>query len=247
VGGGRALRKSNLEHTFFDRWLRRGMIATFGVGFTLPYFRLLNRVHVEGDELLTELPHAGVVFLANHQTYFMEAIAFFDLVYVRVGLPLERPMLRFSAAEETMSKNAFLKLFARLGGITFKRSFREGGRDVSRPVDLEGVSRVEEAIRGGWLLHFPAGTTQKGAPLRAGIAQILHRTNAIAVPVRVDGFRDLLLHKQLPGKLFKKCSITIHPPMDLKGFYAAPYQKEAGRELVTRLGALINDPRAEGA
>jgi 1-acyl-sn-glycerol-3-phosphate acyltransferase len=113
---------------------------------------------------------------------------------------------------------------------------------VSRPVDLEGVSRVEEAIRGGWLLHFPAGTTQRGAPLRAGIAQILHRTNAIAVPVRVDGFRDLLLHKQLPGKLFKKCAITIHPPMDLAGFYAVPYQKEVGRELVARLGALINDP-----
>jgi 1-acyl-sn-glycerol-3-phosphate acyltransferase len=236
------LKKQSLEHTFLERWLRRGLIASFGVGFTLPYLRLLNKVHAEGDELLDTLPTKGVVFLSNHQTYFMEAMAFFDLVYVRRGLDLEDPVVRFSAAEETMNKNALLKLAARLAGITFKRSFREGGKNVNRPVDMEGVSRLEEAIANGWLLHFPAGTTQKGAPLRPGVAQILHRTKCITVPVRVDGFRQLLLRKQLPGKLFKECSITIHPPLDLAAFYAAPYHKETGREVVAQLGALINDP-----
>ena len=239
-------KKESLEQAFVDRWLRRGMIMTFGVGFTLPYFRLLNKVHVEGQKLLHTLPNENVVFLSNHQTYFMEAIAFFDLIYVREGFPMENPMLRFSAAEETMSKNPLLKLTGRLGGITFKRSFREGGRDVNRPVDLEGVSKVEEAIRAGWLLHFPAGTTKKGAPLRGGVAQILHRTKAIAVPVRVDGFRDLLLHKQIPGKLFRKCSITIHPPLDTAAFYAQPYAKDMGRELVATLAGLLRDPDEEG-
>jgi len=244
VGGpGAAVkRKESLEHTFLERWVRRGMIGALGVGFTLPYMRLLNKVRAEGDDLLPTLPRKNVVFLSNHQTYFMEAMAFFDLVYVRRQLPLEDPILRFSAAEETMNKNALLKLAARLAGITFKRSFREGGRDVNRPVDMEGVSKLEQAITTGWLLHFPAGTTQKGAPLRPGVAQILHRTKCVAVPVRVDGFRTLLVHKQVPGKLFKECSITIHPPMELDAFYAVPYAKEMGRDVVARLGALINDP-----
>jgi 1-acyl-sn-glycerol-3-phosphate acyltransferase len=232
----------SVEQTFFDRWLRRGVIGSFAVGFTLPYFRLLNRVHAEGDEILETLPRRNVVFLANHQTYFTEAIAFFDLVYVRHQMPLEDPVLRFSAAEETMKKNLVTALLKRAGGVTFRRSFREGGREVRRLVDTEGVERMEKAIADGWLLHFPAGTTQRGAPLRPGVAQLLHRTKAVAVPVLVDGFRDLLLHKQLPGKLGKRCSIRIFPPMDLAAFYKAPYHKESGRLVVEELSALLRDP-----
>jgi len=227
---------------FTDRWIRHGLILSLGVAFTVPYFRLLNQVHAEGDDLLEALPYRGVVFLSNHQSYFMEAFAFFDLIYVKHGFDLEDPYVRFSAAEETMKKNIVTSLFTKAGGVTFRRSFREGGKEVSRPVDLEGVARVEEAIENGWLLHFPAGTTQPGAPLRKGIAQILHRTRAVAVPVRVDGFRRLLLHKQLPGKLFRRCSIRIHRPLDLRDFYSRPYDKEAGSAVVEQLGTLLNDP-----
>jgi 1-acyl-sn-glycerol-3-phosphate acyltransferase len=228
--------------TFLDRWLRRGLLAGFGVAFTVPYLSILNDVHVEGDELLPELPRRNVVFLANHQTYFMEALAFFDLVYVRYQFPLEDPILRFSAAEETMKKNLLTALMRLAGGVTFKRSFRDGGVDIQRAVDLDGVARVQEAITEGWLLHFPAGTTRKGAPLRAGVARLLHQTRAVAVPVRVDGFRQVLLHKQLPGKLFKSLSIRIHPQMDLDDFYANSYSKAAGARVLEALEARIGDP-----
>jgi 1-acyl-sn-glycerol-3-phosphate acyltransferase len=227
--------------TFLNRWLRRGLLASFGVGFTVPYLAILNDVHVEGDEVLKDLPRRNVVFLANHQTYFLEALAFFDLVYVRYQLPLENPILRFSAAEETMKKNLLTKLMALVGGVTFRRSFREGGVDVQRPVDLDGVARVEQAIHDGWLLHFPAGTTRKGAPLRSGVSRLLHNTKAVALPVRVDGFRDLLLHKQVPGKLFKRCSLKIHPPLDLDAFYAKPYHREDGARLLRHLEDTIGD------
>jgi 1-acyl-sn-glycerol-3-phosphate acyltransferase len=237
IGG--VLGERRAAHTFVQRWIRRGLIAGFGVGFTVPYLAILNDVHVEGDEILPGLPRRNVVFLANHQTYFMEAMAFFDLVYVRHQFPLEDPILRFSAAEETMKKNLLTALMTLAGGVTFKRSFREGGIDLQRPVDLGGVGRVKEAIREGWLLHFPAGTTKQGAPLRSGVARLLYDTGAIAVPVRVDGFRRLLLHKQLPGKLFKSCSIRIHPPLDLEEFHGGPYLKERGRELLRTLEVLI--------
>ncbi|HUL78684.1 MAG TPA: lysophospholipid acyltransferase family protein [Vicinamibacteria bacterium] len=235
------VRPERAARTFLSRWLRRGLLAGFGVGFTVPYLAILNDVHVEGDEVLKGLPRRKVAFLANHQTYFLEALAFFDLVYVRHQLPLEDPVLRFSAAEETMKKNLLTKLMTLAGGVTFRRSFREGGVDVNRPVDMDGVARVEEAIADGWLLHFPAGTTRKGAPLRSGVSRLLHHTQAVALPVRVDGFRELLLHKQVPGKLFKRCSLKIHPPLELDDFYARPYQKEEGARLLRHLEDVIGD------
>ncbi|HMA29901.1 MAG TPA: hypothetical protein VKS23_08555, partial [Thermoanaerobaculia bacterium] len=67
--------------TFLDRWLRRGIITSLGLGFTIPYFRILNRVKVTGDAIIDRLPRKNVVFLSNHQTYFMEAMAIFDVVY----------------------------------------------------------------------------------------------------------------------------------------------------------------------
>jgi 1-acyl-sn-glycerol-3-phosphate acyltransferase len=233
-----------VARTFLGRWLRRGLLASFGVGFTVPYFAILNDVHVEGDEVLKELPRRNVVFLANHQTYFLEAIAFFDLVYVRHQMPLESPIVRFSAAEETMKQNLLTKLMTLAGGVTFRRNFREAGEDVRRAVDLDGVARVEEAIQDGWLLHFPAGTTKKGAPLRGGVTRLLHNTKAVALPMRVDGFRELLLHKQVPGKLFKQCSLRIHPPLPLDEFYAAPYQKAAGMQVLATLEQAIGDQPA---
>ncbi len=239
---GGVLPERQAARTFLGRWIRRGIMASFGVGFSVPYFSILNDVHVEGDEILPELPKRNVVFLSNHQTYFLEAIAFFDLVYVRHQMALENPLVCFSAAEETMRKNLLTRIMSLAGGVTFRRSFREGGADVRRPVDLEGVSRVEQAIHNGWLLHFPAGTTKKGAPLRSGVSRLLHSSRAVAVPVRIDGFRELLLHKQLPGKVFKSCSIRIYRPLELDSFYAEPYRKDRGTEVLAALEAMIGDP-----
>jgi 1-acyl-sn-glycerol-3-phosphate acyltransferase len=226
----------------FDRLVRRGMILTIGNLLTPVYFRWLNSVTAEGADLLTALPRKNVIFLSNHQTYFTEAIAFFDLLYIVHGIPYEDPHLRFSAATETMKKNLVTKVLTYAGGVTFKRSFREAGKEVNRPVDLDGLSKIEEAIATGWLLHFPTGTTQKTAPIRPGMAQLLHRSKALAVPVRVDGFQDLLLHKQLPGRTGKRATIRFFPPMDLDDFYAAPFEKEKGRKVIEELGKLILDP-----
>jgi 1-acyl-sn-glycerol-3-phosphate acyltransferase len=231
-----------LIETSFDRLVRRGLILAIGNLVTPVYFRWLNSVRAEGDDLLETLPRKNVIFLSNHQTYFTEAIAFFDLFYIVHGMPYEDPHLRFSAATETMKKNLLTQVLTYAGGVTFKRSFREAGKEVNRPVDLEGVGKIEEAIATGWLLHFPTGTTQKNAPIRPGVAQLLHRSKAIAVPVRVDGFRELLLHRQYPGRTGKQATIRFFPPMDLEEFYAAPFDKERGRKVIEELGKAILDP-----
>ncbi len=156
------------SRVFLNRWLRRGLIAGIGAGFALPYFALLNDVRVRGASLLHRLPRRNVVFLSKHQTYFLEAVAFFDLVYARHQFDFEDPVLRFSAAEETMKKNLLTSLLARAGSVTLRRSFRDAGGDTSRPVDTLGAAKVEKAIRTGWLLHFPAGTTRKGGAAARG-------------------------------------------------------------------------------
>lgn len=227
--------------TTANKWVRTGIIASFAIGFTVPYFRLLNEIQVEGDEIFETLPRKNVIFLANHQTYFLEAIAFFDLVYLRHHMPLENPVLRVSAAEETM--RPFTTIMRLAGAVTLKRRYRSAGKPVNRPPDLEGIARVEEAARTGWLLHFPAGTTREGAELRPGVARILHNTKAVVVPVHVDGFRRMLLLRQVPGKLFRSCSIRLYPPMDLGGFYGAPYSDERADDVLRQLDALIH-PKA---
>lgn len=229
-----------------NRWTRRSIIASFAVGFSIPYFRLLNQVRAEGDALLGTLPRSNVIFLANHQTYFLEAIAFFDLVYLRHHLPLEHPVLKFSAAEETMKMNPLTMVMRMAGGVTLKRRFRDRGREVDRPVDLDGVARIQEAIRSGWLLHFPAGTTREGAPVRSGIARILHDTRPIAVPVRVDGFRRMLLLRQVPGKLFRSCSIQVQAPLDLQAFYDAPLTKESSADVIALIERHIGESGPPG-
>ncbi len=227
-----------------DIWTRRGLFSGFALGFTVPYLNLLNRVHVDGGERLNALPKRGVVFLSNHQTYFTEAIAFFDLVYRRRRMRWEDPFLRFSAAEETMGKNVATSMLTAAGAVTFRRSFRHGGVDLRRSVDLEGIGRIEQAIRSGWLLHFPTGTTRADAPIRPGVSRLLHSTQAVAVPIRVDGFREMLLHKQIPGRIRNRASIRIDEPLDLRDFYAEPYTPEGGAQVVERISKLIGAPMA---
>ena len=230
-----------LEPGVREIWARRALFVAFAAGFTIPYFKVLNRVDVEGRERLNAIPRRGVVFLSNHQTYFTEAIAFFDLVYRRRGVRWEDPYLRFSAAEETMRKNLATSILTTAGAVTFQRSHRHGGIDLRRSVDLEGIGRIEQAIRSGWLLHFPTGTTRPGAPVRPGVARLLHSTQAVAVPMQVDGFREMLLHKQIPGRIGHRASIRIGDPMDLERFYAQPFTPEAGAEVATRIAEAIGD------
>ena len=143
---GGVLPEKKAAQTFLNRWLRRGLLAGFGVGFTVPYLAILNDVHVEGDEVLQgRCPGRNVVFLANHQTYFLEALAFFDLVYVRHQFPLEDPVLRFSAAEETMKKNLLTKLMSLAGGRDVPPQLPRGRRGRQPP----GGHGRRRARRGG--------------------------------------------------------------------------------------------------
>jgi len=207
--------------TATDPW-RALLIGGLAAGFTIPYFHGANALEVCGQERLRSLPRQRVLFLANHQTHFLEAMAFYHAVYVLERMDVNAPLLRFSAAAETMTGGILPRLFARAGCVPIRRSFREGTKDVQRDVDMAAVASLERAIDEGWLLHFPSGTTRPNAPIRRGIAHIVHETNPIVVPVRVDGFRELLAAGQMPGRVGRRCRVDIRAPLDTRDFVAGP-------------------------
>ena len=114
-----------------------------------------------------------------------------------------------------MKKNLLTKLMTLAGGVTFRRSFREGGEDVQRPWTWTASRASRRRSGTAGCCTSPPAPRRRAPRYASGVSRLLHNTKAVALPVRVDGFRELLLHKQLPGKLFKRCSLKIHPPLDL--------------------------------
>ena len=100
-------------------------------------------------------------------------------------------ILYIVAALETMKSRGWLpRLMAYNGTICVKRTWREGDRAIQRPVDPEDIEQINTGLRGGWVLTYPQGTTNPGAPGRMGCAQIIKHFRPIVVPVRLKGLRE---------------------------------------------------------
>ena len=59
---------------------------------------------------------------------------------------------------------------------------------MKRAVDPGDLERIRAALRRGWLITFPQGTTTPGAPLRKGTAHIIREHRPVVVPVALTGF-----------------------------------------------------------
>src|SRR5213592_3753074 len=117
-------------------------IIYFIVGvFTYPRLVLLNKLRISGCEHLKNLPKSNVLFVSNHQTYFADVITFLHIFAAvkwgkmnRLGIPyyLLNPFTRvnYVAAEETMKGSFISRLFLLAGGLTVKRTWRSGGKEV---------------------------------------------------------------------------------------------------------------------
>jgi 1-acyl-sn-glycerol-3-phosphate acyltransferase len=98
------------------------------------------------------------------------------------------------------------KIFSYGGGILVKRTWREKGKEIQRKVDVSDQEKVARALKDGWIVTFPQGTTKPYAPLRKGTAYIIKENNPIVVPVNVDGFRRGFEKR---GLFFKKKGIDL--------------------------------------
>ena len=190
------------------RWptLRRTSTPSgrFGPGYAMarliatPFFRLLWRVHVEGDE---QLPHRGPAILAaNH-------VSFFDSVVLVMAV---RRTLSFVGKVEYLDSWKTRRLLPALGMIPVDRS--DGRRAMVALKTAAGILRA-----GSLFAIYPEGTRSLDGDLHAGhtgAAYLSMATGAPIVPTGIVGTSRI----QPPGarvpRPFRPVTVRFGTPID---------------------------------
>lgn len=210
--------------------LRRLLMAMIGV-VTYPMYSVFNRTHIKGLDVLGDLPGDRVLFVSNHQTYFSDVILIYHAFAVQrfgkksLGFPWYLIKLRLNtyyvAAEETMKQGIVPRIFAYTGALQIKRTWRESGQNIDRPVDPSDIEKINKALASGWVITFPQGTTKPFEKGRKGTAHIIKNTKPVVVPVTVKGLRRAFDKK---GLRLKKTG------MDLELTFKSPLQIDYSAE-----------------
>ena len=180
--------------------LKRIIIACVGF-ITHRTFRSKN-FKIIGSQNLNNLPDNNVLFVSNHQTYFYDVIAMLHVFNSSVKGKVDsvkRPKylfnpktnLYFIAAMETMKHSLVTKILAYAGAILIQRSWRDSGESIDREVRSEDPNNIKFALKDGWVITFPRGTTDTSKPVRKGTAHIIKNNAPIVVPVKLSGFNDV--------------------------------------------------------
>ena len=191
--------------------------------------RGFNSLQIEGSEIITTLPDTNVLFISNHQTYFADVVAMFHVFNAslsgrqdsikNIGYIWQPKMnIYYVAAKETMKAGLLPRIMAYAGAITVERTWRSCGKDVTekREVNPNDTENIKIALKDGWVITFPQGTTKSFKPVRKGTAHIIKQYKPIVVPIVIDGFRRSFDKKGLRMK--KKDilqSFIIKPPLEI--------------------------------
>jgi len=190
-------------------------------------YRGFNELHIEGSEIIKQLPEQNVLFVSNHQTYFADVVAMFHVFNASLSGRIDsiknvgylwKPKLNiyYVAAKETMNDGLLPKILAYAGSVSIERTWRASGKSVNRQVKMSDISNIGKALDDGWVVTFPQGTTKPFKPLRKGTAHIIKQYKPLVVPIVIDGFRRSFDKK---GLLIKKKgilqSMVIKPPLDI--------------------------------
>lgn len=221
---------------FVKKWLIRVVGA-----MTHRRYRGFNEMHIEGSEIIRNLPETNVLFISNHQTYFADVVAMFHVFNAslsnrddnikNIGY-LWQPKLNlyYVAAKETMNDGLLPKILAYVGSISIERTWRAEGKDVKRQVKMSDITAISKALDDGWVITFPQGTTTPFKPIRKGTAHIIKRYKPIVVPIVIDGFRRSFDKKGLRVK--KK---NILQSMEIKAPLEIDYENETIDQIVEKI------------
>lgn len=193
------------------------------------FINVLNRMKVTGRDIVKELPDRNVLFVSNHQTYFMEGIALM-VEFDRIRQPLKHWCWKattgncyYIVALETAQKKGWIHRVIEWGGaVTVTRTWRKGDQHLNdAEICMDQVAtdqgKVISAINDGWVITFPQGTTTPFTRGRKGTAHIIKLAKCIVVPVVVEGFSDAF-HKTKPCwpiELGSKLKITFKAPLNI--------------------------------
>lgn len=216
-------KKNPFGHILF---IKKWLIRVLGI-MTHQRYKGFNTLEIDGSEVIRALPGENVLFVSNHQTYFADVVAMFHVFNAslsgrsdtikNVGY-LWRPKLNiyYVAAAETMRKSLLTKVLAYVGSISIERTWRADGQNVNRQVKMSDISNIGKALKDGWVITFPQGTTTPWKPLRKGTAHIIKKYKPLVVPVVIDGFRRSFdkkgLHVKKKGILQ---SMVIKEPLEI--------------------------------
>ena len=227
-------------------WLKKKVFQIVGQ-LARQRFIAPNNVHIEGSEIIPDLADNNVLFVANHQTIFTDVITMYHIFFASLSGQinslkknnyLKDPKLNlyYVAARETMEKGFLPKILALAGAVSIDRTWRQGEEMIQRSVNPDDTKSIGMAIKDGWVVTFPQGTTRKGAPVRKGTAHIIKQYKPTVVPVRVDGFREAFDKTGL--KRIKKgvdLFVTFGKPLTIN------YEKDAVDDLVEKIGEAIGE------
>ena len=180
--------------------IKRFIIAIVGL-ITHRTFRS-KRFQIIGSQHLKNIPEKNVLFVSNHQTYFYDVIAMLhvfnssakgkiDTVKKPKYLLSPKTNLYYIASFETMKKSFITKLLTYAGAVLVQRSWRESGVDLNREIRAEDPNNIRLALKDGWVITFPRGTTDNRKPVRKGTAHIIKENNPIVIPVKISGFNEV--------------------------------------------------------
>lgn len=230
-------KKNPFGHILFvKKWLIRILGA-----LTHRRYRGFNEMHIEGSEIIRNLPNTNVLFISNHQTYFADVVAMFHVFnaslsnrddHIRNIGYLWNPKLNiyYVAAKETMNDGLLPKILAYVGSISIERTWRAEGQNVNRQVKMSDITAISKALDDGWVITFPQGTTTPFKPIRKGTAHIIKRYKPIVVPIVIDGFRRSFDKKGLRVK--KK---NILQSMEIKAPLVIDYENESIDQIVEKI------------
>ncbi len=221
-------------------FLKRLLIFVLGLISHRRYHKF-NKLQVEGWELLRMLPDDGVLFVSNHQTYFADVAAMLHVFNAalngqnNLSMPWKyllniKTNIYYVAAKETMESGILPRIFKIVGAITVERTWRHAGKDVRRPVKFSDISNISKALKDGWVITFPQGTTRAFKPIRKGTAHIIKQNKPIVVPIVIDGFRRAFDRK---GLLIKKQGIL--QTMVIKAPIPIDYENDTVDEIIEKI------------
>ena len=216
------------HYLILKKWLIRYL------GFmTHRRYRGFNQLHIEGSEIIKNLPDRNVLFISNHQTYFADVVAMFHVFNASLSGRIDsiknvgylwNPKLNlyYVAAKETMSAGLLPRILAYAGSVSIERTWRENGVEVNRQVKMSDITNIGVALEDGWVITFPQGTTKPFKPVRKGTAHIIKKYKPIVIPIVIDGFRRSFDKK---GLMIKKRGIL--QSMIIKEPLKIDYEKDS--------------------
>lgn len=203
--------------------LIKRLVALIMVNWAHKYYYKINKLKITNLELVHRLPGENVMFVGNHQTYFMDAIA----LIANSVVELNPPMLRYKwlpvighfyyvIAVETAMMKSFLVRFVQLAGaIPVVRTWKKDDYyQDQKEKDLDSIQKDQErignAMKQGWMVMFPQGTTTPFAPGRKGVAEIIKKYRPIVVPWVVHGFSRAFHRNKIFGVREKNVNLHLH-------------------------------------